>query len=65
MGNLYINVKIVEADGTFRDERKYRNPPKPAKEILEHLQAGGRVGELLDSEGCSLSGSDPLDDSQQ
>ncbi len=65
MGNLYINVKIVEADGTFQDERKHRKPPKPAKEILERLQAGGRVGEPLDSEGRSLSGSDPLDDIQQ
>ncbi len=60
-----IKVKVVEADGTCRDDNTFINPPKRAREILERLQAGGFVGDLQDSTGVSLIYSDLLDDGQQ
>ena len=50
------------ADGTCRDNKTYKNPPKTAKGILERLQASGYVGDLQDSTGDSLSGDDLLGD---
>ena len=65
MDTSCINVKILEADGTCQREKGFINPPKAATEILNRLQAGGRVGTLRNSRGRSLSGSDLLNDSQQ
>ena len=57
-----IKVKVVEAAGTYRGDTTSINPPKAAGEIL---QASGCVGNLRNSLGHCLSGSDPVDDSQQ
>ena len=60
-----IKLKVVRADGTCRDNKTYKNPPKTAKEIREHLQASGYVGDLQDSTGDCLSGDDLLGDEQE
>ena len=57
MDTSCLNVKILEADGTCQREKGFMNPPKAATEILDRLQAGGRVGTLRNSRGRSLSGS--------
>jgi len=65
MNNPRNKVKVVKADGTCRGDKTYINPPKAASDILERLQASGFVGDLQVSLEDSLSGLDPLDDSQQ
>ena len=60
-----IDVKMVEADGTYRRKETFISPPKTATEILDRLQAGGWVGTLRNVWGRSLSGSDLLNDGQQ
>ena len=60
-----IKVKVVGANGTCRDNKTYRNPPKTVNEILERLQASGYVGDLQESTGDSLSGDDLLGDDQE
>jgi hypothetical protein len=51
----------VKQGGEVVDRKTYKNPPKTAAEILERLEKAGYEGDLLDSEGDSLSGKDPLD----
>lgn len=55
-----IKVTIVDATGAVRETKTFKNPLKPANEILERLQASGYAGDLQDSAGDSLSGADPL-----
>ncbi len=65
MNHPRLKVKVVGADGTCQDNKTYKNPPKTANEILEHLRACGYVGDLQETTGDSLTGGDSLDDKQE
>ncbi len=65
MNHTRSKIKVVGADGTCQDSKTYKNPPKTANEILEHLRACGFVGDLQETTGDSLIGGDFLDDNQE
>ena len=60
-----IVVHVVGPEQGFSTTKTFINPPKSAATILERLTAFGFSGDLQDSEGKSLSSTDPLDDSQE
>ena len=62
LGKIYVDVL---ENGAIVAEKRFKNPPRPTAEIKAALKEAGYGGELVDSEGDTLFGSDLLEAGQK